>query len=1302
MHPYPIIFSLIVLLLGTTQGLVGQNSPNFHLQHYDTRDGLSNNWVSALATDSSGYLWVATQYGVNRFDGHNFRAYTYNAKKSAGLGSNWARALAVQNTNELLIGTYGGGISVINPLTDQFIQHPFQMQLQLQKRTICTFNSNGQGGTYVSTYSNALNLQASGKLDVLSTKRSNAVAGSIDRHLFIATQTGLEVKTATSPQDTTLFNGQLVVALRLLSPDSLLLVIQDKLNLLTYQEEVWQLTKLNLQVSSHPQLFYLPFIFQDRQGQIWLAGEDRLWCLSRDLQQYYSYRIVDLFSYRVAESPTIHCMLEDKNGILWIGTNQGLLQLSPVKPFRHPQLKDNEGRLPNTRGITALDGQYLFTNSKDIRLWNSGLPEPVILAQQKILTPYRSKAGELYCALKVAEGWQLAQIKPNSQDIIPLPCPLTNLARWKIIKEDLNGRVWIADWNTLRYYDPKTQYCAEVQLLDSAGESLYIQIIDILLDRQDRLWLGSAKKGLFQIANASQIEAMDRISYKNFQHLDQIPNPISSSLVQAIHEDKDGQIWIGTDGGLNRYIEESAGFQQWLRSREMPDDKILDIESDQNGTLWLSTASHGILSFEPTKNQFTNYTQRDGLYSDDMLIGSAFTDENGRIWMGSSAGLHSFLPEEIQAENASADTLIWQQITIHQGDSITQYFLPKTGYHSNQPFEIHPGEYSVMLSFAWLNFRYTGRQQYQYQLQGLSDDWLPAPENGQISLSQLPPGRYTLRVTAKALGTKAQALSHPVFFRVLPPWYRTKLAYILYALLLFSAAYLLYQTQLTRRLAAVERQQAEDLVASKLRFFQQIAHEFRSPLTLVFGAVEQIKNRLAADSQESVKPQLTQLKEQASYLTRQVDEILELAKLQADRSPLNLQIADFVQYQHFLLKSFNSIAETQEIKLIFQTNRDTLFFPFDADKWRKITGNLISNALKFTPRGGQISLSLEVHKAEKEDVLHYVLVDNGQGIAPEFIPHLFETFAQEEGQQQVGTGIGLALTKALVVQHSGVISVESQLGHGSRFLIKLPIKDAVKNPVVAKSTPTNNQDFPLVLIAEDHAAVRTYLQECLNGRYQIREAIDGRQAWDICEQELPDLVISDVMMPGGSGFELSQRIRNNERTNHIPLILLTGKNSQADRLEGLRAGADVYLTKPFHQEELLLRIEGLLATRQRLQHKYQSGDYSVQATTQLPDTFMQQVITIINEEIDNENFSVEAMAKQLHLSRVQLFRKIKALTDLTPTLLIRQVRLQKAQQLLRESDQSISEIAYACGFKDPAYFSRVYKERFGQKPSEDR
>ncbi|MEO0722906.1 MAG: response regulator [Bacteroidota bacterium] len=1300
MHRYPAISFLIVLLLGAAQGLVGQDAPNFHLQHYDTRDGLSNNWVSALATDSSGYLWIATQYGVNRFDGHNFRAHTYNAKKPAGLGSNWARALAVPNANELLIGTYSGGISVINPLTDQFIQHPFQMQFQNQ--TICRFNSNGEGDTYVSTYSNALNLQASGKLDVISTKRSNAVAGSVDRHLFVATQTGLEVKTATGLQDTILFNGQLVGALRLLSPDSLLLVIQDKLNLLTYQKEVWQLTKLNLQVSTHPQLFYLPFIFQDRQGQIWVAGEDRLWCLSRDLQQHYSYRIVDLFSYRVAESPTIHCMLEDKNGILWIGTNQGLLQLSPVKPFRHPQLKNNEGRLPSTRGITALDGQYLFTNGKDIRLWNSELTEPVILAQQKTLTPYRSKAGQLYCALKVAEGWQLAQIKPNSQDIIPLPCTLTNLARWKIIKEDLNGRIWIADWNTLRYYDPKTQYCAEVQLLDSAGKPLSIQIIDILLDRQDRLWLGSPQKGLFQISNASQIEAMDRISYKNFQHFDQIPNPISSSLVQAIHEDKDGQIWIGTDGGLNRYIEEPAGFQQWLRSREMPDDKILDIESDQTGTLWLSTASHGILSFEPTQNQFTNYTQRDGLYSDDMLIGSAFTDEHGRIWMGSSAGLHSFLPEEIQAEPASMDTLVWQQATIHQGDSITQYFRPNTGYHFNQPFEIHPEEYSVMLSFAWLNFRYTGRQQYQYQLEGLSDDWLPAPANGQISLSQLPPGRYTLRATAKALGTKAQAISHPIFLRVLPPWHRTKLAYSLYVLFLFSAAYLLYQTQLTRRLAAVERQQAEELVASKLRFFQQIAHEFRSPLTLVFGAVEQIKSRLTSDTQESVKPQLAQLKEQASYLTRQVDEILELAKLQADRSPLNLQTADFIQYQRFLLQSFNSVAETQDIELVFRTNRDSLLLPFDADKWRKITSNLISNALKFTPRGGQIQLTLKADVEEEGCILQYTLEDNGQGIAPAFLPHLFETFSQEEGQQQSGTGIGLALTKALVEQQGGAISVESTPGHGSRFLIVLPISEVLDRTPVPKQRTANEQELPLVLIAEDHLAVRTYLQECLNERYQIREAANGNQAWDICEKELPDLVISDVMMPGGSGLELSERIRKNERTNHIPLILLTGKNSQADRLEGLRSGADVYLTKPFHREELLLRIEGLLTTRQRLQQKYQSGDYSVQAPTQLTDTFMQQVISIINSEIDNEEFSVEAMAKQLHLSRVQLFRKIKALTDLTPTLLIRQVRLQKAQQLLRESDQSISEIAYACGFKDPAYFSRVYKERFGRKPSDDR
>ncbi|MEL7424973.1 MAG: two-component regulator propeller domain-containing protein [Bacteroidota bacterium] len=1290
---------MIVLLLGTTQGLVGQHTPNFHLQHYDTRDGLSNNWVSALATDSSGYLWVATQYGVNRFDGHNFRTYTYNAKEPAGLAGNWARSLIVPNEDELWIGTYGGGISVINPQTDLFTPHPFKAQFKRQ--TINGLYTDNHNNTYVSTYSNVFSLTASGELNIISSERSNAVVGSLDQHLFIATPTGLEVKTATGLQDTLLFADQLVGALRLLSPDSLLIVIQDQLNLLTYQEEQWQLVNLDLSVSTHPQFFYLPFIFQDRQEQIWLAGEDRLWCLSRDLKKRYYYLIADLLSYKVAESPTVHCMLEDKNGILWIGTNQGLLQLSPIKPFRHPQLKGDGGRLPNTRGITALGKDYLFTNGEDIRLWNNKLSEPVVFAKNKAISPYRSRDGKLYCLLKTDSPWQLTQIKPSSQELISLPCTMTTLTRWKIIKEDLSGRLWIADWKTLLCYDPRTQHCFEIKLFDPLGKKFSLQIIDILLDRQDRLWIGSPSKGLLQIANASQITALDSISYKNFQHTDQGPNPISSSLVQALHEDKDGQIWIGTDGGLNRYTEKPAGFEQWLRSRDMPDDKILDIESDQKGTLWLSTASHGILSFEPTKNQFINYTQRDGLYSDDMLIGSAFTDKDGRIWMGSSAGLHSFLPEEIQEQVASVDTLVWQEITIHQGDSITPHFLPNIGYLPKMPFIINPGEHNAILSFAWLNFRYTGRQQYQYQLEGLSNDWLPALENGQISLSQLPPGRYTLRVTAKALGVKAQAISHPIFLRVLPPWYRTKLAYVLYTLLLFSAAYLFYQTQLTRRLAAVERQQAEELVASKLRFFQQIAHEFRSPLTLVFGAVEQIKSRLANDTQESVKPQLTQLKEQATYLTRQVDEILELAKLQADRSPLNLQTADFIQYQRFLLQSFNSVAETQNIELVFQTNRNSLLFPFDADKWRKITSNLISNALKFTPRGGQIQLTLKVDVEEKVSLLQYTLEDNGQGIAPEFLPHLFETFSQEEGQQKGGTGIGLALTKALVEQHHGKISVESKPGHGSRFLIQLPINEVFERPTAPKPT-TTNQELPLVLIAEDHAAVRTYLQECLHGSYQIREAANGNQAWDICEKELPDLVISDVMMPGGSGLELSQRIRDNERTNHIPLILLTGKNSQADRLEGLRSGADLYLTKPFHREELLLRIEGLLATRHRLQQKYQSGDYSVQGPTQLTDTFMQQVISIINTEIDNEDFSVEAMAKQLHLSRVQLFRKIKALTDLTPTLLIRQVRLQKAQQLLRESDQSISEIAYACGFKDPAYFSRVYKERFGRKPSDER
>lgn len=1294
MRPSLLIYWCIGLLLSLPQTIITQSLPHYHVQHFDTRDGLSNNWVSALTTDKKGYLWIGTQYGLNRFDGHSFHTYTYSANEPHGLAGNWVRQLYVSIDQTLWISPEGPTHTRLDISKDKFIVG--QEALQFQPFSTNETETVANGGSLL------VALSSDGTpIPKMATNPIRRESGEV---FWAGTRNSLLRCTAKGECENVLSKATINDIL-VLGPDSLLLFKDQSLvKLYRSKNDDWITEELDIQAQNHPQFFYTPFLYRDPSGYIWASGLNGIWRISDDLRTKSWLPLRELLPYQSESLPSVHCIHVDQNEVVWLGTSQGLLQLSPTKNFVHPQLNSVAGRLPNIRTIIAQDNRYLFAGPTSLLYWQAGQSTPEEITKGVFVSLHEDQQANIYGVGKVNDNWQLIKIDMLDGQIQQLPCSLLatqNRSNWKIIKSDQRGRLWISNWQDVICFSPEDGSSFVLTLeKSSTNEIESLGITDLLIDHEDRLWLGTIRQGLISINNISTLEAEDRASFRQHLHETDLSTSISSNLIQALHLDRENRLWIGTDGGLNLWTGTESQFRRWIRNDNMPDDKILDITEDNLGDLWLSTASRGILLFQPATEHFQSFTKREGLYSDDMLIGSSYTDKDGQLWLGSSLGLHGFKPEEVKNRIEEIDILRWQTLLRYQTDTIKQEVFPEDEYSEEQPLIIRPDDHTVQLSFAWLNFRYAGQQRYEYRLDNLQTDWLPAPNDGILSLSQLPPGRYILHVRSYLPGKQIVANALPIYLRVQPPWYLTKVAYLIYLLTALGAIYLGYRTQLARQLAAAEQAQARELVASKLRFFQQIAHEFRSPLTLVFGAIEQLKRRLQKQETDKVTPQLKQLDEQAQYLTRQVDEILELAKLQADRSPLQTQLADFVQYQRFLLLSFSSLAEEQDIQLSFRATRDTLYFLFDADKWRKITSNLVSNALRFTPVGGTITLSLDVSTVDNKSQLHYSLSDNGSGIDPAFIEHIFEPFSQAKEQEKQGTGIGLTLTKALVEQHGGTIEIESSLGKGSCFNILLPIQ-AIESPSITPQTAAE-KDRPLILVAEDHRAIRTYLRECLADQYEIIEAENGKIAWEICLREVPDLVISDVMMPGESGLEFSQRIRGNERTNHIPLMLLTGKKSQEDRLSGLQAGADVYLTKPFHREELLIRIQGILTSRQRLQQKYQAGDFSIQTTTQATDTFMKQVAKIISEEIDNEDLSVEALAKQLHLSRVQLFRKIKALTGITPTLFIRQIRLQHAQKLLRESDQSISEIAYASGFKDPAYFSRVYKEQFGQSPSEIR
>lgn len=504
----------------------------------------------------------------------------------------------------------------------------------------------------------------------------------------------------------------------------------------------------------------------------------------------------------------------------------------------------------------------------------------------------------------------------------------------------------------------------------------------------------------------------------------------------------------------------------------------------------------------------------------------------------------------------------------------------------------------------------------------------------------------------------------------------------------------------------------------KSRFFTNIAHELRTPLTIVSGMASQIKE----NPEQWLEKGLKMIMRNSRSLLNLVNQILDLRKLEAGKLQLQIVQGDVIQYLHYVFESFHSLAESKDLQLHFLTDESKLMMDYDPEKFLRIISNLLSNAIKYTPSGGNIYLQVD----QNAEQFHIRVKDTGIGISAEKLPYIFDRFYQVDDsitRQGEGTGIGLALTRELVKLMNGDIRVESTPGKGSTFYLSLPISrvaplestinQSAKDFVPQLPAQTDaishleatDKELPSLLIVEDNPDVVQYLKVCLEGLYHLDIANDGQVGIDKAIEQVPDIIISDVMMPVKDGFELCETLKTDERTSHIPIILLTAKTDYESRITGLRRGADAYLAKPFNKQELIIWLEKLLALRSTLQKRYGSLDavlVTKDATTQQEDEFILKVRKAVEDHIDNEDFSIVQLCRAVNLSRAQLHNKIKALTGRSTSNYIRTIRLHHAKELLHNSDLNISQVAYEVGFRDPKYFSKTFLEEFGTLPGDFR
>ena len=1051
----------------------------------------------------------------------------------------------------------------------------------------------------------------------------------------------------------------------------------------------------------------LMVVTEDRTGNIWVGSNGKgLYKYSPQLKKFGGKNGMDQW-----RGGSVRCIYETSDGIVWLGlTNLQLLRWDRKTGEASPVILEQE-RWPRPRAA-GLD--YFFTMQEDAQgnLW---------LGSELGLFKFHLMGKEI-------EKWDYYQIfrdkgKGEPGSVIDMCI-------------DGKGQIWLLNRSEFGRFDPATGYYdGHNYLAVSGGERLPNTFPCIYQQDENTFWLGT-DEGLLKFDVGQAAFTFYTSNARN-------PNNLSQRQVKCIHPDPtspDQVLWIGTGGGgLNRFDLTTGRFTHFKKKDGLPDNVVYGILDDEEGNLWLST-NQGLSKFNPRTGQFKNYSTENGLQDNEFNSGAYFKSNSGELFFGGINGVNAFWPASIK------DNLFVPRVKITKFKLANKTVDFKTpGSPLKQPITettelvLTWKDKIFSFEFASLDLSAPERNQYAYRLDGFHDDWQYIGPERTATFTNLNPGQYIFRVKATNHDGVWNEEGTSLKITILPPWWATWWAFMVYVLLFAGTAYGFYKFQLNRKLEHAEAERLKELDTLKTRLYTNITHEFRTPLTVILGNLEIMKSEIEKTLSELPvskflisKISITQ--RNSKNLLRLINQLLDLSKLDAGTMSMNLVQGDIINYLQYLTESFYSLANEKKVRLTFYTEIQELVMDFDEVKIQHIVYNLLSNALKFTGEGGKVVLHARQEGGNDQPYLKLKVHDTGVGIPERQLPLIFDRFYQADSshtRKSEGTGIGLALTKELVRLMGGSIDVESAPGKGTTFTLLLPVRLVTETTVPKKGLPLSRTitperlpdlqaaptpiekvetearvgEKPVLLVIEDNADVVNYIVGLLEKAYEIRTAPDGRAGIEQAFEIVPDIIISDVMMPEKDGYEVCETLKSDERTSHIPIILLTAKAADEDRITGLRKGADAYLMKPFNKEELFVRLQKLLDLRRSLQERYASATDSnstpdaVKTEPTLEDIFLQKIQQVIQEKMDDTELGIQVLCHAVHLSHTQVFRKLKALTGENPTNYIRKMRLQKAAMLLKTTKKNVSEIAYEVGFSDPNYFSRAFHEEFGEPPT---
>lgn len=1331
--------------------------------------GLSNNYVVSITQDKQGFLWFATEEGLNKFDGtrfityykndlpHNnqgitgnelnrvyadskrpiiwiatqrdglnaynydeqtFTAYQHNPENPHSLITNDVTDISpsTQNDDGLWVSTYYRGIEYLNINNGQFTHYNKSTVPSLPSNQTWTVLDGGDNNLYIGHVGSGFSIFSLKDKSVKNFQNETGNPASLpgndvfciikdaNGNIWLGTNNGLALYNAANDNFITFRNNKNDKYATLCS--RILSIRQLKDNRLWIASELNGIAILNLKQG----MFLSP---EELSIEYIQEGDD-----SRSLS-----------------NASARCIFQDSFDNIWIGTWGGGINFISSKPplfttLSYSPIPNNENSLNNkVASSLCMDRQgrvWIGTDGGGINVFEG----------EKRIAIYRKESGDIpsnfiLASLQDSKGnlWfgsyqgGISYYDSRNKRFRSISLMGQSNLDVRTIYEDAQHNIWVGYSGGIVVLNPLTMKI--IQHYNTDNSELHSDFIrSIAQDEKGRFWIGTFGDGL-------GIYTPDLQKIKTFTQRD----GFCSNTINQIIQDKQKRMWIGTGEGLVCFLSTNElNYKTYQRKDGLINTNICAITEDKKGNIWFSN-NKGISCYVTNKGCFYNYDHSDDVPAGSFSSSCVTQSKNGQIYFGSINGVCCFNPDITMNEQPAPAAVVTEMKILGRLSNLENNDMI-INLSKGQNVELSHAQNSFGLTFNVQNYSLVNQVEYVYMLKGLENSWYTVNENNSVTFRNIPPGKYEFLIKARIHNQKWPEEATSLTIRINPPLWLTWWAKLIYILVSISITYLIlhaYKKKLDlESLYTLEKknhEQEQELNQERLRFYTNITHELRTPLTLILGPLEDMQKEASLPAKQAQK--LSVIHQSALRLLNLINQILEFRKTETQNKKLCVSKGNIAPLIYEIGLKYKELNQNTKIDFRIQIEKEEMFLFFDKEIITIVLDNLISNAIKYTEQG---CVTLSLHQTMRNEVAYTEIKvsDTGYGISAEALPHIFDRYYQESSKHQAsGTGIGLALVKNLVTLHEGEIRAESIQNEGSTFYISLLTDNIYPNALHADSTEPVQEEMnqnteleysqeatldtskPILLIVEDNEEIQKYIVESFTDSFEVITANNGEEGKQQALSRIPDIVVSDIMMPVMDGITLCKQLKDDVRTSHIPIILLTAKDSLQDKEEGYEVGADSYLTKPFSASLLRSRINNLLDSRKKLVAQFQAQstpgsqiDLSekriviAEALSKLDNEFIEKITLLIEENLSSEKIDINYLSDKMCMSGSTLYRKMKALTGLSTNEYIRKVKMENAERLLLEGKFNISEIAYKVGMNSTGYFRQCFKEEFGLSPSD--